>query len=413
VNQAAEIIAGEIADEGAIPFARFMELALYCPIYGYYERERDNIGRRGDYYTSVSVGSLFGELLAFQFAEWLAESQVSSAKRPVPGAQGEAGAGTEIVRIVEAGAHGGRLARDILVWMRQHRPAIFQGLEYWIVEPSEQRWGWQQEALAEFAAKLHWVKQLPELLSVPASSPARRCSLPSVRGIIFSNELLDAMPAHRLGWDAKERMWYEWGVTSEGGRFVWTRMPAHSPKSKVTSLQPGVNSPPGRAESSIGSWHLAISHELLDVLPDGFTIEICPAAEQWWREAASVLDCGRLVTLDYGLTTDELFAPERKEGTARGYSHHQSSRDVLAHPGEQDITAHVNFTGIQATGESAGLTTDAFLTQTQFLTGIAAQVWKGGASFAEWTPERTRQFQTLTHPEHLGRSFRVLVQSRT
>jgi SAM-dependent MidA family methyltransferase len=234
--------------------------------------------------------------------------------------------------------------------------------------------------LVEFAVKLHWVEQLPDLL-------------PSVRGIIFSNELLDAMPAHRLGWDAKERMWYEWGVTLESGRFVWMRMPA-------------------TAESSIGRWQMANGKELLGVLPDGFTVETSPAAEQWWREAASVLECGRLVTLDYGLTADELFAPERKEGTARAYCHHQSSRDVLAHPGEQDITAHVNFTAIQTAGESAGLRTDAFLTQAQFLTGIAARVWKGEASFGEWTPARTRQFQTLTHPEHLGRSFRVLVQSR-
>jgi SAM-dependent MidA family methyltransferase len=119
LNQAAEVIAGEIADKGAIPFARFMELALYCPIYGYYEREKDIIGRRGDYYTSVSVGSLFGELLAFQFAEWLAESQALSA----------AGAGAGVMQIVEAGAHGGRLARDLLAWIQEHRPALFQRLE--------------------------------------------------------------------------------------------------------------------------------------------------------------------------------------------------------------------------------------------------------------------------------------------
>ena len=363
-----------------------MDLALYCPIYGYYERERDIIGRRGDYYTSVSVGSLFGELLAFQFAEWLEESQV-------PSAESVAGAATEALRIVEAGAHSGMLARDILAWMKEHRPALFQGLEYWIVEPSEKRQGWQRGTLAQFAAKLHWVKQLPGLLSVPASLPTNRHSLISVRGLVFFNELLDAMPTHRLGWDAKERRWYEWGVTMESGRFAWTRMPA-------------------TAESSIGIWPLAIGSELLAVLPDGFTVEISPVAEQWWREAASVLECGRLVTLDYGLTADELFAPERKEGTARAYSHHQSSRDVLAQPGERDITAHVNFTAIQTAGESAGLRTDAFLTQAQFLTGIAGRVWKGGASFGEWTQARTRQFQTLTHPEHLGRSFRVLVQSR-
>ena len=371
-----------------------MELALYCPIYGYYEREKDIIGRGGDYFTSVSVGSLLGELLAFQFAEWLAESPVRSAAPRAPSVEGEGGAGTSVMQIVEAGAHDGRLARDILAWMREHRPAIYQGLEYWIVEPSEQRRTWQKGALAPFAVKLHWVKQLPELLSAPTRSATNRHLLPAVRGIIFSNELLDAMPAHRLGWDAKERMWYEWGVTLEGGRFVWARLPANT-------------------ESSMGNWPLGIGSKLLEVLPDGFTVEVSPAAERWWREAASVLECGRLVTIDYGLTADEFIVPERKEGTARAYSHHQASRDVLADPGEQDITAHVNFTAIQTAGESAGLRTDAFVTQAQFLTGIAARAWKDGASLGAWTPERTRQFQTLTHPEHLGQSFRVLVQSRT
>ena len=163
----------------------------------------------------------------------------------------------------------------------------------------------------------------------------------------------------------------------------------------------------------MGNWPLGIGSKLLEVLPDGFTVEVSPAAERWWREAASVLECGRLVTIDYGLTADEFIVPERKEGTARAYSHHQASRDVLADPGEQDITAHVNFTAIQTAGESAGLRTDAFVTQAQFLTGIAARAWKDGASLGAWTPERTRQFQTLTHPEHLGQSFRVLVQSRT
>ena len=370
-----------------------MELALYCPIYGYYEREKDIIGRDGDYFTSVSVGSLFGELLAFQFAEWLVEGPSSAACR-APSAEGEGGAGTGVRRIVEAGAHDGKLARDILAWMREHRPALFQGLEYWIVEPSEQIRTWQEGALAQFAAKLHWVKQLPELLSAPTRPATDRHPRASVRGVIFSNELLDAMPVHRLGWDAKARTWYEWGVTSADGRFIWTKMPAN-------------------AESSTGNWQLAIGSELLNVLPDGFTIDVSPAAERWWREAASMLKCGRLVTIDYGLTADEFLVPERKEGTVRAYSKHQSSRDVLADPGEQDITAHVNFTAIQAAGESAGLRTDGFLTQAQFLTGITARVWKGGASFGEWTPVRTRQLQTLTHPHHLGQPFRVLVQSRT
>src|SRR5215469_15728541 len=98
----AEIIRDEIvARSGELPFDRFMELALYCPKLGYYETKRDIVGRRGDFYTSVSVGNLFGELLAFQFAEWLEDI-----KGPGNG-----------VKIIEAGAHDGQLARDILTWL--------------------------------------------------------------------------------------------------------------------------------------------------------------------------------------------------------------------------------------------------------------------------------------------------------
>ena len=87
--------------------------------------------------------------------------------------------------------------------------------------------------------------------------------------------------------------------------------------------------------------------------------------------------------------------------------------DVLASPGEQDITTHVNFTAIQAAGEAAGLQTEGFLTQAQFLTRIAGAIWQGDGCFGDWTARHTRQFQTLTHPDHLGRSFRVLVQERS
>ena len=89
-----------------------------------------------------------------------------------------------------------------------------------------------------------------------------------------------------------------------------------------------------------------------------------------------------------------------------------SQTDVLAHPGEQDLTAHVQFHRDSAAGESAGLKTEMFVSQAQFLTGIAQRVWQEGSDFGPWTGEHTRQFQTLTHPEHLGRAFRVLVQSQ-
>jgi SAM-dependent MidA family methyltransferase len=396
LSELSDRIAGEIRDKGAITFARFMELALYCPNCGYYEREEDIIGRQGDYYTSVSVGSLFGELLAFQFAEWLEQDELLR-----PG--GNVHQGSEPMRIVEAGAHGGDLAMDILRWMREHRPGLSPRLEYWIVEPSEARRKWQRRKLAQYGNQVRWVEDLAGLTG--STSPDPRVLHPAgLRGIVFSNEVLDALPVHRLGWDAKARAWFQWGVTLQAGRFVWSRIP-HGGL--------GYSRQESSAAFSLSYFQLPTTIGLLETLPDGFTTELCPAAERWWRRAAMALGCGKLLTIDYGLTVEEFFVPERREGTARSYYRHRSSGDALADPGEQDITAHVNFTAIQAAGESAGLKTEAFLTQAQFLTEIAARTWKDEGLFGRWTAERIRQFQTLTHPEHLGRSFRVLVQSRT
>ena len=147
------------------------------------------------------------------------------------------------------------------------------------------------------------------------------------------------------------------------------------------------------------------------MLPDGYTIETCPAAESWWREAANILGHGKLLTIDYGFAADELFSPSRMHGTLRAYYRHHASDDPLANVGEQDLTAHVNFSAIRAAGESAGLKTETFSTQSQFLTRIFGKASKDDF-FGKWNTNRTRQFQTLTHPEHLGRAFRVLVQSR-
>ena len=227
MSNLAEIIAEEIRVRGAMPFARFMELALYCPVYGYYEKEEDNLGRRGDYYTSVSVGPLFGELLAFQFAEWLdgvvqspksgasLESSVFGLQSPDSSQQTDA---LRAAVLVEAGAHRGELAKDVLSWLSRYRPEIFERLEYWIVEPSSRRREWQRATLAGFAPRVRWAARPSEV-----GSPTRSTAASSTR-IIFSNELLDAMPVHRFGWDARKQVWFEWGVTLEAGRFAWARL---------------------------------------------------------------------------------------------------------------------------------------------------------------------------------------------
>ncbi|HSY18459.1 MAG TPA: SAM-dependent methyltransferase [Candidatus Acidoferrales bacterium] len=358
-----ERIREEIGQSGVISFARFMELALYCPETGYYEKKKDNVGRQGDFITSVSVGSLFGELLAFQFAKWLDELKT----------------GRETLKIIEAGAHDGKLAADILNWLQTNRPDLFSAMEYIILEPSPTRRQWQQEN--------------PDLVPFPNVRwyPSLAACRPTLEGILFSNELLDAFPVHRWGWDAPGKQWFEWGVALEGENFRWSRIPH----------------PASRLPRSI----LDLPSPLLAVLPDNYTIETSPAAETWWREAAGALAHGKLLAIDYGFTDDEMFSPARTKGTLRAYHRHHVTDDLLANPGDQDLTAHVNFSAIQRAGEAAGLRTETFCTQPQFLTRILARAVPEKI-FASMDARQVRQFQTLTHPEHLGRAFRVLVQSR-
>jgi SAM-dependent MidA family methyltransferase len=355
----------EIKARGAIPFARFMELVLYCPESGYYDRLENRIGRGGDFYTSVSVGGLFGELLAFQFSRWFEEM------------------GLEKARLLEAGAHNGRLAADILKWLKSARPNLFAQMEYCILEPSERRRLWQGKTLEAFAGNVRWFDAWDSIGDT------------DVRGVIFANELLDAMPVHRLGWDAFHQSWFEWGVGLEDGRFAWTRLP-----NETSRL------------SAFHAAHLELPPDLLAVLPDGFTTEICPVAIEWWRQAAKVLKQGRVLTFEYGLTREQFFTPERVQGTLRAYHLHRVSGDLLANAGEQDLTAQVNFSALQEAGEAAGLKTEGLFSQAEYLTRIAGAAWKAGSEFGNWSPGRVREFQTLTHPEHLGRPLKVLVQSR-
>ncbi|HEX5221458.1 MAG TPA: SAM-dependent methyltransferase [Verrucomicrobiae bacterium] len=349
-----------------ISFARFMELALYCPDCGYYEKENDRLGRRGDFYTSVRVGTLFGELLAFQFAEWLA---TLSDTKP---------------QLVEIGAHDGQLAKDILTWLRKWRPALFEGLEYVICEPSARRTEWQRHTLENFANRVRWI------------SGDLKSQSGTLNGVVFSNELLDAMPLHRLSWDASRQEWLERGVCIKENQFAWERME----RSGVLNMS--------MAFQQLLRW----SAELRDALPDGFSTEISPAAEKWWTEAAAALQRGWLLTLDYGLSSIEFLAPHRVNGTLRGYRGHKLSHDFLANPGEQDLTAHVHFDSIQLAGESTGLRTALLQTQASFFAGIMERFWPEAERCGAWTGGRSRQFQTLVHPEHLGRAFQVLVQTR-
>jgi len=357
----AAIIRREIAAAGAISFARFMELALYHPEFGYYERGSAQVGQAGDFYTSVIVGPLFGELLASEFARRL-ESLGGDCE------------------LVEGGAHDGQLARDILSHLAEFHEEIFRRTRYVILEPSRTRADWQAEKLQAFRGKVRWARDWSEA--------------GKFRGICFSNELLDAMPTHVFRWDAAALNWAEWGVASCENDFHWTRLPPNCENGAARALLP------------------VLPAELQKVLPEQFTLEVSPQATAWWQQAARQLSEGWLLTADYGGTQEELLDPRRASGTLRAYRAHHYAQDPLASPGFQDLTAHVNFSATIQAGQAYGLALESLNSQSQFLKSILDHAHADPASFPSWTPARRRQLMTLLHPEHLGRAFRFLAMSR-
>ena len=174
MNAAALIIRNEIEKRGAISFAHFMSLALYAHETGYYEKPQP-IGCEGDFFTSASTGPLFGELLGFQFGQWI-----------------EAGRSRHIV---ETGAHDGQLAADVLGYLHHNQPELAGKIEYWIIEPSDVRKGWQRDKLKGFGRQVKWKTGWNDVKQH------------GVQGVIFGNELMDAFPVHRLGWDKNQQEW--------------------------------------------------------------------------------------------------------------------------------------------------------------------------------------------------------------
>ena len=359
-----------VLEAGILPFRDFMNLALYDPTHGYYEQKTAQIGKTGDFYTSVSAGPLFGRLLAFQFGLW--QKQYSWPK----------------LQVVEAGAHDGCLASDFLEAWNELWPQG-QNLQYIIMEPSPRRRSIQEEKLTTHSAVTTWVSDWNDI------PPQSLC------GVIFSNELLDAFPVHRLGWNTILQQWFEWGVVWEEDHFEWKKL-----SSKQMDPQSTFRS------QILDRLNAMIPTDVLKVLPADFTLEFCPAAADWWHQAAGRLNKGFLCTLDYGLLIEEILSPVRQQGTLKAFHRHQQSKDILANPGQQDITASVNFSHLEQTGLKDGLTTESISTQEQFLTRILRDTMKFPAQFGEWTPDRIKQFKTLAHPSHLGQVFRVLLQSR-
>lgn len=349
----------QIEMHGPMPFDRFMEAALYHPEWGYYETETTVIGREGDFQTSVSTGPFFGELLARRFMSWLENGKPC--------------------QWMECGAHHGQLAQDILEFLSEQQAPNNLDIEYLIFEPSEKRETIQRERLKQFGNRVKWLRNWEGV------------EKQFTNGVIFSNELIDAFPVKRFIWNQGETCWQELAVTTTKGGFTWTQLPLKSPMEIP--------------------WLSSMDRSKLEqILPDQYVIELAPTADDWWKQAAQALKKGYLITLDYGFTEMDKFSPHRTEGTLRTYDRHRLGEDVLADIGRKDMTAHVDFPSLQMIGEKEGLQTESMITQEKFMHGCLEIALEQGL---QPLPDQIRQFQTLMHPEHFGRAFKVLIQKRS
>jgi len=347
-----------IQKDGPLPLDRFMEMALYHPEQGYYESTAHQVGREGDFQTSVSIGPLLGRLLLHQFLDWQPEAAEW--------------------QWVECGAHHGQLAEDMLQAHQALPAGKWPALNYLIFEPSSKRRHIQQERLRRFGNRVHWVETWAQL----AGS--------FQQGVLFSNELMDAMPVRRYQWSRPQKQWLEMRVGQTATGFDWVLVPGK--------------------EALRLNWISAADQKTLEgALPEGYIIEVSPAAEDWWQQAARLLKKGFLVTMDYGFKDLEKFSPSRTQGTLRTYSQHRLGDDPFEAIGQQDLTAHVDFPALERQGRQQGLKTHGWKSQEAFMHQCLESLLKTGQTL---DAHECNHFKTLMHPEHFGHRFQVLIQQR-
>ncbi len=343
-----ERIFAEISMRGGLTFPEYLAIALYDPELGYYARPGTQVGRSGDFYTSVSVGPLFGRLLARRFLGWW----------EINGKPAE-------WRILEIGAHDGILAADIISEIRQLSPDAWKGLEYAIPEPLPRLRDLQKTRLESLASRL--------LIAEGFEGIAAQ-ALP---GVAFGNEILDALPFHLI--ELKDGAWQELHVIAGD-------------------------------DGTLGMEPRETSIQLGNSYPEGYRTEIRTNFPKFLADVISCLTDGLLIFADYGFAAPEYYDIYRSSGTLRTFSSHKAGEDPFAAPGEMDITAHVDFTDLAKAAIALDYSPSAFASQGSYLTQLAKPlILDGGMSDAK----TIAQFQTLTHPAHLGAKFHIIELTRS
>jgi SAM-dependent MidA family methyltransferase len=338
---------------GAIPFARYMELALYAPGLGYYSAGSRKLGAEGDFVTAPELSPLFGVCVARQVAQVL-----------------EVLGGGEVL---EVGAGSGAMAAALM--------AELAGLgapweRYLILERSAEMRARQQACLAQWTGRVAWLDDLPDS---------------GFRGVVLANELLDALPAVRF--QASPEGVREWYVTWAHGRFGWALgEPEHPQLSEAVR---------------------AIEAALARPLAPGYASEVGLAARAWVHEAARRIERGLLLLIDYGYPRAEYYHPQRSAGTLTCFYRHRAHSDPLILAGIQDMSVHVDFTAVAEAATAAGLSLAGFTNQADFL--LATGLLERLAGLAPESPEYralTGQIKRLALPNAMGELVKVMALAR-
>ncbi len=361
-------IAEEIAAHGPIPFSRYMELCLYHPELGYYMRSAEQFGKAGDFYTASDVHAVFGRLLARQFEEmWQALG------RPAR------------LDVIELGPGRGLFARDVLDWSERKFPEFFRALHYTLVERSGKLRQALEERLRERLAegKASICEGLAEGGAGQGTGAGQRPA-PTQDVIVFASEFFDALPVEVATGEG------EVCVDARGERFVEVFV---APSAAVLEYLD----------------RYAIHPQAGERVEAGLT------GLEWMTRLASQVKRGFAVMIDYGYTRDELLAG-RHRGTVMAYREHTASANPYEAPGEQDITAHVNFTALASAAEQAGLSKLGLVTQSQFLMGIGEATEFADAfedcKLPQEHAKRALQLKHLVTPAGMGETFHALVMGK-
>ena len=347
-------MANAVRERGPMTVAAFMDVAQYDPELGYYARSARRSGRAGDFFTSVDVGPLFGELLEIQLAE------MASILAPL-----------FRLDLIEAGAGNGCLSADILRAARTRDPGLYDRLRLHLVEASAEARRAQPATLGDVAG------------SLASSSPAFPTSF---EGLLVANELLDALPVHQVVMrdDGLREVYVDIADRNEG-EFLTCEGPPSTPALADYLSRLGV------------------------ALEPGWRVEINLRAVEWMHQAARRLRRGFMILIDYGHEASELYSAAHADGTLTCFRRHTTSRHAATRPswldcpGEQDLTTHVDFTSVRAAAEEEGLVPLGFMDQTYFLLGLLGR----GQSFS---PARdSHPLKTLVMPGGLGSSHKVLI----